>query len=228
MKKKTFLSWSSGKDSAWALHTLRQINDIDVLGLFTVINEKYDRVSMHALRTDILKEQALSLNLPLQTIFIPDPCTNEECDAIMEEFTQNCVRMGIECMTFGDLFLEDVRQYREKQLKGTGITPYFPLWKSATNELAYEMIDSGIDAYITCVDPRSLSPDFAGRKWDRQFLSQLPKGIDPCGELGEFHTVVTNGPMFKYPLNIEIGETVERGGFIFTDIRLRQNKKPSP
>ncbi len=225
MKKKTLLSWSSGKDSAWALHTLRQSNDIDLLGLFTVVNEKYDRVSMHAVRTEVLKLQAQAVNLPVKTIFIPDPCSNEECDIIMQEFMDKCVGNGIECMAFGDLYLEGVRQYREKQLYGTGITPHFPLWNIPTSKLADKMITEGIEAYITCIDPQKVSPDFVGHKWNREFLDNLQDDVDPCGENGEFHTVVVNGPMFLNSLDVNVGKIVERNGFVYADIRLRKNKK---
>jgi uncharacterized protein (TIGR00290 family) len=221
MKRKTLLSWSSGKDSAWALHVLRQSSDIDLIGLFTVVNEKHNRVSMHAVRMEVLKLQAEAVGLPLQTIFLPDPCSNKECDAIMQKFTEACARTGIECIAFGDLYLEDVRQYREEQLKGTGIKPLFPLWNIQTSSMANEMLSEGVEAYITCIDPKKLSPGFAGWKWSKSFIDQLPATADPCGENGEFHTVVVDGPMFQYPLDIDIGESVKRNGFIFTDIKIR-------
>ncbi len=218
MKKKTFLSWSSGKDSAWALHTLRQDPEIDLSGLFTVVNMQYSRVSMHATRSDLLKRQAKTLGLNLQIINIPHPCDNDECDAIMESFVKNAVKIGIECMAFGDLYLQDVREYRENQLRATGIRPLFPIWKTPTNILAEQMLSSGIEAYITCVDPQKVPKALAGRRWSESLIEELPENVDPCGENGEFHTVVVGGPMFRESIPVHIGETVEREGFVFADI----------
>ncbi|OEU55804.1 MAG: ATP-binding protein [Desulfuromonadales bacterium C00003096] len=218
MKKKTFLSWSSGKDSAWALHVLRQDPEIDLLGLFTVANKAYGRVSMHATRADLLKRQADALDLVLQIINIPHPCSNEECDAIMRSFVDSANEIGIECMAFGDLFLQDVREYRENQLRGTGIKPIFPIWNIPTNILAEQMLSSGVEAYISCVDPRKVPGALAGRRWSEELLKEFPENVDPCGENGEFHTIVVGGPMFRESIPIHIGETVERESFVFTDI----------
>lgn len=218
MKKKTLLSWSSGKDSAWVLHLLRQDLRIDVLGLFTVMNQTHARVSMHATRPEILQRQADSIGLPLRTIALPDPCTNEQCDAVMRHFVIESASNGIECMAFGDLFLEDIRKYRECQLKGTGIEPIFPLWEIPTAELAEQMLSAGIEAYVSSVDLKRLPSHFAGRKWSRDLLKEFPQDCDPCGENGEIHTVVVGGPMFTKSIPIKIGEIVERNGFAYADI----------
>ena len=218
MKKKTFLSWSSGKDSAWALHVLRQDAEIDLLGLFTVVNKAYGRVSMHATRTDLLQRQADALGLALEIINIPHPCSNEECDGIMRSFIDNANENGIECMAFGDLFLRDIRDYRENQLRGTGIKPLFPIWNIPTDILAKQMLSSGVEAYISCLDPRKMPRALAGRRWSETLLDELPENVDPCGENGEFHTVVIDGPMFEESIPINVGEIVEREGFVFADI----------
>jgi uncharacterized protein (TIGR00290 family) len=218
MKKKTFLSWSSGKDSAWALHTLRKNPEIELFGLFTVVNSEYSRVSMHATRADLLRWQADVLGLTLRIINIPYPCDNDECDAIMRSFVDSATEIGIECMAFGDLFLQDVRDYRENQLRGTGIRPLFPIWKIPTHILAEQMLSSGVEAYISCVDPRKVPKALAGRRWSESLIAELPEKVDPCGENGEFHTVVVGGPMFRESIPIHIGETVEREGFVFADI----------
>jgi len=200
------------------LHTLRQDPEFELSGLFTVVNREYGRVSMHATRVDLLKRQADALGLSLQTINIPNPCDNDECDAIMRSFVDNAGEIGIECMAFGDLFLQDVREYRENQLRGTGIRPIFPIWKIPTHILAEQMLSSGIEAYISCVDPRKVPESLAGRQWSESLIAELPEKVDPCGENGEFHTVVVNGPMFRESIPIHIGETVEREGFVFADI----------
>ncbi len=218
MKKKTLLGWSSGKDSAWALHVLRKDPKIHILGLFSVTNETYRRVSMHATRLEILKRQADAVELPFHTINIPNPCSDEQCDAIMKTFIEESRSKGIECMAFGDLFLQDVRNYREKQLHGSGIDPIFPLWEIPTKTLAEQMLASGVEAYISCVDPKKLPAAFAGQLWSKTLLTELPAKVDPCGENGEFHTIAVDGPFFRSPIRVQIGETVEREGFIFTDI----------
>jgi uncharacterized protein (TIGR00290 family) len=218
MKKKTLLSWSSGKDSAWALHQLRRNPTVELLGLFTVINQKYTRVSMHATRLEMLTRQAEALGLPLQTVSLPDPCTNEQYDEAMRQFILECVAKGIECMAFGDLLLEDVRGYREKQLQGTGIEPFFPLWASNTGKLAEQMLAAGLDAYVSSVDLKKLPASFAGRKWSRELLAELPADCDPCGENGETHTIVVGGPMFTGTIPVTIGEIVQRNGFAYADI----------
>jgi uncharacterized protein (TIGR00290 family) len=218
MKKKTLLSWSSGKDSAWALHLLLQDPIIDLLGLFTVMNEKFDRVSMHSTRRELLERQAEAIGLPLEILNLPDPCTNERYDAIMREFIAEAVRRRIGCMAFGDLFLEDIRNYRMNQLKGTGIEPIFPLWGIPTKPLVEEMLSAGLEAYVSSVDLKKLPAHLAGQKWTQDLIAQFPPGIDPCGENGEIHTIVVGGPMFPRSLPVRIGEVVERDGFAYADI----------
>jgi len=216
--KKTLLSWSSGKDSAWALHTIRKNPDIDLVGLFTVINEKYDRASMHATRKELLHLQAKAIGLPIETINLPDPCTNEQCDLVMRQFIKESAAKGIECMAFGDLFLEDIRQYRINQLKNTGIESIFPLWGIPTHKLVEEMLLAGIEAYISSVDLKKLPASFAGQRLTTDLIAKLPEGIDPCGENGETHTVIVDGPMFWTPVPVRIGEIIERNGFAYADI----------
>lgn len=218
MKKRVLLSWSSGKDCAWALHCLRQRNDIELLGLFTTINEAFDRVAMHAVRVELVRQQAERLNLPVQFLSIPWPCTNADYEKVMAGFVASVKEQGVTHMAFGDLFLEDIRQYREERLKGTGIEPLFPLWDKSTDELSREMIDQGLKAIITCVDPKQLDTDFAGQYYDQALLSRLPEGVDPCGENGEFHSFVFDGPMFDSPVGINPGSVVKRDGFVFADV----------
>jgi len=220
MTKPIFLSWSSGKDSAWALHTLQQDPDYDVVALVTTVNEKHKRVAMHGVREQILQQQADAAELPLHVLNIPSPCSNGEYAAVMKDFLKIMQANKIEHMAFGDLYLEDIRQYREKQLANTGITPVFPLWQKPTRQLAEEMIDAGLKATITCIDPRKLSADFAGRNFDHDFINDLPDDVDPCGENGEFHSCVHHGPMFKQPIAVKPGDVVERDGFIFADLLL--------
>jgi uncharacterized protein (TIGR00290 family) len=218
MKKKTLLSWSSGKDSAWALHLLRQRDDIEVVGLFTTVNAEFQRVAMHAVRLELLKLQAEAVGLPLGTLNIPYPCSNLQYESVMKAFVDASVEKGIDCMAFGDLFLQDIRIYREEKLKDTGITPIFPLWQIPTDRLARQMISEGMRAYLTCIDPKKLPPCFAGREFGPSFLDELPESVDPCGEYGEFHTFAVDGPMFKKPIEVHVGEIVERDGFIFADL----------
>ena len=218
MKKNTLLSWSSGKDSAWALHSLRNDPEIELLGLFTTVNETFGRVCMHATRLELLQRQAEAVGLPIHVINIPYPCDNDQYGAIMKSFIDQSLADGIECMAFGDLFLQDVRDYRENQLLGTGITPIFPLWGIPTGTLAQRMLKSGTEAYISCVDPRKIPAAFAGRRWSLALLDEFAATVDPCGENGEFHTVVVDGPFFNNPIHVHIGETVERDGFVFADI----------
>jgi len=218
MRRKTLLSWSSGKDSAWALHLLRQDPGVEVLGLFTVVNQTYQRVSMHATRMDLLHRQADVVDLPLQIINLPDLCTNEECDALMSDFVMKSVAKGIEHMAYGDLFLEDIRHYRENQLRDTGIEPLFPLWGIPTKALAERMLTAGLEAYVSSVDLKKLPARFAGRKWTRDLVAEFPENTDPCGENGEIHTIVVGGPMFREAIPIRIGETVKRNGFAYADI----------
>lgn len=217
-KRRVWLSWSSGKDSAWALHVLRRDPSIEVVELLTTVNAEYQRVTMHAVRTDLLRAQAEALGLPLREIPLPYPCSNAVYDKLMRDAIAVALAHDIQCMAFGDLFLEDIRRYREEQLTGTGITPIFPLFGSPTGALAHAMIDAGIRARLTCVDPRHLDSSFAGREFDHELLRNLPAGVDPCGERGEFHTFVYDGPMFRHPIRIKGGKTVEREGFLFADV----------
>jgi len=219
-KPRTWLSWSSGKDSAWALHVLRQRGEVDVTGLVTTVNMAFDRVAMHAVRRVLLEAQAQAVGLPLHIVPIPYPCANEDYEQAMSALVDNAVANGVTHMAFGDLFLEDIRQYREQRLAGTGLEPLFPLWRVPTPALAREMIAAGTEAYLTCVDPKQLDPSFAGRRFDAQLLSDLPSQVDPCGEKGEFHTFVANGPAFQYRLAVQTGEVVERDGFVFADLFL--------
>ncbi len=216
---KILLSWSSGKDSAWALHVLRQRDPGAVAGLLTTINEAVQRVAMHAVRRDVLEAQAAAAGLPLRIVPIPDPCSNEEYEARMRVCIEQVGRDGFTHVAFGDLFLEDVRQYRESHLEGTGLTPLFPLWQIPTRQLATEMIDGGLRARLACVDTRVLDSSFAGREFDASLLADLPAGIDPCGEKGEFHTCVYAGPMFQRPLDLETGVAVTRPPFSWRDFQ---------
>ena len=222
MKKKTLLSWSSGKDCAWALHMLRQQPDIEVAGLFCTFNEKFERGAMHAVRNELIIQQAERIGLPLQLIPIPYPCSDSEYKKIMGNFIEQAKTQEIDSIAFGDLFLEDIRSYRETSLAETGIRPLFPLWGMPTDELSEEMVNSGLRAKITCIDPQYLSPEFAGHEYDSTFLKQIPDSVDPCGEKGEFHSFAYDGPMFKSAVNICVGETVTRDGFVFTDLLPRE------
>jgi uncharacterized protein (TIGR00290 family) len=217
-RKKTWLSWSSGKDSAWALHVLRQQADVEVVGLLSTVNEAFERVAMHAVRTELLEQQAAQTGLPLQLVRIPFPCSNEIYEARMRALIANAQAQNIQAIAFGDLYLTDVRQYRERMMAGTGITPLFPLWERPTTELAREMIAGGLRAQITCIDPRLMPVALAGQEYDEAFLEALPPNVDPCGENGEFHSFAFAGPMFTRPIDFSVGETVERDGFVFTDL----------
>ena len=222
MAEKTLLSWSSGKDSAWALHLLRSDPALEVVGLFTTINERFARVAMHAVRVELLRAQAAAVGLPLLEVGLPWPCSNEQYEAVMARAIAEARASGITVMAFGDLFLEDIRQYRVQKLEGTGIRPVFPLWAQPTDELARTMVNAGLRARLTCVDPRALSPSFAGREFDAALLADLPPAVDACGERGEFHSFAYAGPMFRQPLAIQTGEVVERDGFVFADLTLQQ------
>jgi len=212
------LSWSSGKDSAWTLHILRKRADIQVVGLFSTVNEQFDRVAMHAVRVGLLQEQSKAIGLPLHLIRIPHPCSNEIYDEKMAEFIEEARQEHIEYMAFGDLFLSDVRRYREEKLASTGIIPLFPLWGTPTDKLCYDMIRNGLRAKITCLDPKQVPRHLVGSEYDGAFLEGLPEGIDPCGENGEFHSFVFDGPMFNSAVKISVGEAIERDGFVFVDI----------
>jgi len=222
--RRLVLSWSSGKDSAWALHRLRQGGDYEgeyeIRGLLTTLNGAFDRVAMHSTRRAVLEAQARAAGLPLYAVALPWPCSNFEYEAAMRGACEAAVADGVEAIAFGDLFLEDVRRYREDRLRGTGLKPVFPIWGLDTRRLAEEMIASGLRARIVCVDPKKLTREFAGREFDADFLRDLPAGVDPCGENGEFHSVVYAGPMFREAIPIEAGEVVERDGFVFADVRL--------
>jgi uncharacterized protein (TIGR00290 family) len=211
------MSWSSGKDSAFALHVARE-QGVDVQGLLVTMNADADRVAMHAVRRTLVETQAERLGLPLHIVEIPSPCPDDVYAARMEAAIAVARIAGIERMVFGDLFLQDVRDYRERNLAGTGITPVFPLWERPTDRLARDMIAEGVRAVLTCVDPKVLADGFSGRAFDDALLADLPDGVDPCGERGEFHTFVWDCPDFSSPIDIEIGETVARDGFVFRDV----------
>ncbi len=215
--KRVLLSWSSGKDSAWALHCLRQQRDIEIVGLLTTLNAAFQRVAMHGTRRSVLEAQARAAQLPLWTVPLPWPCSNEVYEQLMAKVCRRAVEEQIDAVAFGDLFLPDVRAYRETQLKPTGLEPLFPLWETPTAELARAMIAGGLRARLSCVDTKQLPASFAGRAFDAALLEDLPPGTDPCGERGEFHTCVYDGPMFAAPLRLEAGEIVDRDGFVFAD-----------
>lgn len=219
MRQKVWMSWSTGKDSAFALHELRVRSDIEVTGLLTTVTDTYNRVSMHGVREELLDLQAQALKLPLHKVRIPAKCVNETYESLMSEAISVAQSQGVSCIGFGDLFLEDIRQYRVSKLYGTGIEPLFPLWKRTTQDLARSMLDSGLKAILTCVDPRKLPESFAGREFDDNLLADLPIEVDPCGENGEFHTFVYDGPMFLQPLRVSVGERAVREGFVFADVR---------
>lgn len=221
-KAKILLSWSSGKDSAWALHLLRRQARYEITGLVTTFNQAFDRVAMHSTRRSLVEAQAKAAGLPLFPISLPWPCSNQQYEEIMKVFCAQAVAQGVTAIAFGDLFLADIRAYRERQLQGTGLEPLFPVWQIPTDRLAREMIDSGLRAKLVCVDPRKLAPEFAGRDFDRQLLADLPDGVDPCGENGEFHSFVYGGPMFDREIPVVAGERVERDGFWFCDVLPKQ------
>ena len=218
--KRTLLSWSSGKDSAWSLFLLRQQNEHDIVGLLTTFNQAANRVAMHAVRRNLVEAQAKAAGIPLWDVDLPWPCSNADYEDIMTETCKAATRRGIECVAFGDLFLADIRAYREKQLENSGLQPIFPVWGMPTRELANSMIKSGVRAKLTCVDPKLLAPEFVGREFDEHLLSEFPPDIDPCGENGEFHTFVYAGPMFQHDLSVDVGEIVSRDGFVFADLTL--------
>jgi len=216
--KRILLSWSTGKDSAWALHVLRAQAEYEIAGLLTTFNEAFDRVAMHGVRRDLVERQAAAAGLPLWAVPLPWPCSNDEYERRMAEACARAVAGGIEAIAFGDLFLEDVRAYREKQMTGTGLTPLFPVWGLPTRDLAKEMIACGLKAKLTCVDTRQLDASFAGSEFDEALLSALPERVDPCGERGEFHSFVYAGPMWKSAVRVAVGETVLRDQFAFSDL----------
>jgi uncharacterized protein (TIGR00290 family) len=215
---KCLISWSSGKDSAWMVHVLRKRGDVQLAGVLTTVNEKYQRVAMHAVRVELLQAQADALGLPLWQVPIPSPCPNEVYERAMATAVERAVAEGFTHMAFGDLFLEDIRRYREEKLAGTGLTPIFPLFGIDTTLLAREMVAGGLKARLTCVNPKVLDARFAGRDFDRALLDELPASVDPCGERGEFHSFAYAGPMFSQAIRIESGEVVQRDGFVFQDL----------
>jgi len=222
---RTLLSWSSGKDSAWSLHLLRESGEYEIVGLLTTFNGAADRVAMHGVRRSLVKAQAEAAGLPLWDVDLPWPCSNDDYECAMRTVCDRALQAGIECMAFGDLFLTDIRDYREKQLHGTGLQPVFPVWGIPTDKLAHEMIAAGLRAKLTCVDCKQLEPDFAGREFDEKLLSDLPAGADPCGENGEFHSFVYAGPMFHGPVQVEPGEVVRRDQFAFADLVPAEDSK---
>lgn len=220
LKPRALVSWSSGKDSAFALHVLRQAGELDVVGLFTTMNRLHDRVAMHAVRRELVRAQAARTGLPLWEVEIPSPCSNEEYESAMRGLVERALAAGVAVVAFGDLFLRDIRDYREARMKDTGLRPVFPLWGIPTAELAERMLSAGMAAVLTCVDPKKLPAELVGRQWDAQLLRELPADVDPCGENGEFHTFVTHGPMLDRGLDVVLGTRVERDGFAFIDLTL--------
>jgi diphthamide synthase (EF-2-diphthine--ammonia ligase) len=223
---KILLSWSSGKDSAWALHVLRRDRWGEVAGLLTSVNESAGRVSMHGVREEVLHAQAAAAQLPVYTVQLPWPCTNAIYEDRLRRAVDRAVAMGFTHVAFGDLFLEDVRSYREQRLEGTGMEPLFPLWGIPTTSLAREMIAGGLRARIATLDPRVMPRDLIGAEFDESLLARLPPAVDPCAERGEFHTCATAGPMFAAPIDVTGGEIVEREGFVYGDLLLRTDREP--
>lgn len=218
-RPRALVAWSSGKDSAYALHVARASGRVDVVGLLTTLTSGYGRVSMHGVRQAVLERQAAAAGLPLHQVFIPPACTNEIYDREMAAAMMAARRYGITHVIFGDLYLADIREYREARLARVGLTGLFPLWQRPTAALAREMLEAGMSAIVSCVDPRRLDRSFAGRRWDATLLEELPAAVDPCAENGEFHTCVVAGPMFEAPLSLTVGDIVEREGFVFADLQ---------
>jgi uncharacterized protein (TIGR00290 family) len=215
------LSWSSGKDSVWALHLLRQNPGIEISALLTTFNAAANRVAMHAVRRELVEAQSQRLGLPIWPIDLPWPCPNAVYEDLMRDMCGRAVEEGIAAIAFGDLFLQDIRAYRERQLASTGLSPLFPVWQIPTDELARELIRAGVKAKVTCIDLNKLDAAFAGREYDDEFLKSLPPGVDPCGENGEFHTFVYAAPVFSSEIPVETGERVERDGFAFADVYMK-------
>ena len=217
-RPKALIAWSSGKDSAWALHEARRAGAYDIVGALTTVTDSFARVSMHGVREDLLMAQLDAAGLPSVVVRIPYPCPNDIYEREMTKAVADAKARGITHIIFGDLFLEDIRAYREKNLAGTGITPVFPLWLKPTDALARDMIEGGLETYLSTVDLRKLPASFAGRRFDAALLADFPSGIDPCGENGEFHSCVVAGPMLSRKISVRVGETVERDGFAFADL----------
>jgi uncharacterized protein (TIGR00290 family) len=217
-RPKAWIAWSSGKDSAWALHTARQDRKYEVVAMLTTVNRTHGRVAMHAVRESLLEMQAAAAGLPVVKVPIPSPCSNEIYEQMMSDAMTQARAEGVRHIIFGDLFLEDIRAYREKQLARCGMTPVFPLWGKNTRQLAEDMIAGGLSSYLTCVDPRQLDGTFAGRRFDRELVGAFPSHVDPCGENGEFHTFASVGPMFRTGIPVTVGKIVERDGFVFADL----------
>jgi uncharacterized protein (TIGR00290 family) len=215
---KAFVSWSSGKDSAFAVYEAQRLGLAEIVGVVTTVNQRFDRVAMHGVRSELLDRQISALQLPAIKVLIPSPCTNEFYEARMAEACVQIKTLGVSHIVFGDLFLQDIRAYRERTLAAIGMTPIFPLWGRDTRQLAETMIACGLAAHIVCLDPKRIPARFAGRRFDAALLEELPTDVDPCGENGEFHTVVTEGPIFRAPIRVSVGRTVERDGFVFTDV----------
>ncbi len=215
---KAWMSWSTGKDSAWALHKVRLEGRVEVTRLLTTVNQAFSRVAMHAVREELLEAQAEAVGLPLAKVPLPWPCPNAAYEEAMERALAHARSAGVTFVVFGDLFLQDIRKYREERMAGTGLTPLFPIWGLDTAQLAREMIGRGLQAFITCVDPRKLDRSFAGRSFDSRLIAALPEGVDPCGEHGEFHTFAIAGPMFRRSIPARVGHVEERDGFVFADV----------
>ncbi|MFZ0421208.1 MAG: ATP-binding protein [Candidatus Sulfotelmatobacter sp.] len=222
MRKKALISWSSGKDSAWTLQVLRQSNEYDIVGLLTTINSSFNRVAMHGVRRELVEAQADAAGVPLWKVPLPWPCSNPEYEDAMRAACAKAIDAGIEAVAFGDLFLEDVRQYREDRMRGLGLDPVFPLWKLDTRRLIRDMYVGGMRSRIVCLDPRKIPASFAGRDLNAKLVDEFPPEIDPCGENGEFHTFVYDGPMFVHAIPVQNGETVTRDGFVFTDLLMSE------
>jgi uncharacterized protein (TIGR00290 family) len=218
MRTRVIVSWSGGKDSAWALHLLRQRGEFEIVALVTSLNEHADRIAIHGVRSELLALQAASAELPLWTVNLPFPCSNSDYEARMRVFCERAVAAHVTHFAFGDLFLTDIREYRENQLRDTGLTPVFPVWGLPTAALAQQMIASGLRAKLACIDTAVLDTSFVGREFDDALLSDLPAAVDPCAERGEFHTFVYDGPMLSRPIPIRTGETVTRGQFVYVDL----------
>ena len=218
IKQRALLSWSSGKDSAWSLHLLRQDPAVEVAALLTSFNSAANRVAMHAVRRELVQAQAQRTGLPLWAIDLPWPCSNAVYENLMRDMCQRAIGDNVTAVAFGDLFLQDIRDYRESRLEATGLKLLFPVWQIPTGELAQELIRAGVKAKVTCIDRSKLDASYAGREYDGEFLSSLPAGIDPCGENGEFHTFVYDAPVFSSAIEVEVGEKRERDGFVFADV----------